>query len=91
MKAFMKRRIAVLVVGVLFILAVIPAFYPVEDDALRRDCPFCKAYGQLFTVLTSLSGFEYRLGWTRLSPSLDLVCCLPNALPSSPETRAPPA
>ncbi len=87
----MHKRIAFLFLTVLFIMALVPAFYPAEDEAPRRDCPFCSAYGQLLTALNTFFDFGHDLCWTRTSASLEIACNLPNSLPSSSETRAPPA
>ncbi len=87
----MQKRIALLFLAVLFILALIPAFYPAEDEAPRRDCPFCNAYGQLLTALNIFFDFRHEFCWSKTSTSLEIACQLPNALPSSSETRAPPA
>ena len=91
MKGITQKRIALLFVAVLFILALIPVFYPVEDETLRNDCPFCKAYNQLFAASNAFYEFDPNFCWIRTSSSLEISCNLPKALPSSTETRAPPA
>jgi hypothetical protein len=91
MKGMMQKRIALLIVGILFALALIPAFYPVEDDALLKDSTVCRAYGQIYTAVTDAFNFDCILGWTRNSSTLKTSWNLPNVLPSSAETRAPPA
>ncbi len=91
MKRISQKKIAFLVLAVLFVLSLVPAFYPAEDEAPRRDCPFCNAYGQLLTALNSFFDFGTDIGWSKTSASLEIACNLPNSLPSSSETRAPPA
>ncbi len=43
MKGITQKRIALLFVAMLFVLAVAPAFYPIEDDAGREDSFFSRA------------------------------------------------
>ncbi len=91
MKWTRQKRIALLFVAILFILALIPAFYPVEDEALSKDCAFCNAYDQLFTTSNAFYDFEHNLCWIKTPPSFVIPCNLPKPLPSTAETRAPPA
>jgi hypothetical protein len=90
MKGLMQKRIALLFVAILFVLALIPAFYPVEDDALPKDSAVYRAYGQVYTAVTDAFHFDCNLSWTRNSSTLDTSWNLPNVLPSSAEPRAPP-
>jgi hypothetical protein len=86
-----QKAIALFFVVVFFILALIPAFYPVEDDVLRPDCPFCKTYNQLFSVLTSPSAVDHEISWGKPFVDLGYSLILPQVLLSPSESRAPPA
>lgn len=90
-KGIMQKRIALLFVALVFILAVIPAFYPVEDEAVGKACPFCKAYGQLFSAFNTFSPIDLALSGVRTSSPLVIFSALPHPLASSAEPRAPPA
>jgi hypothetical protein len=87
----MQRRIALLFVAILLILAVVPAYYPVEDETLRKDCPFCNAYDQLFTATNVYYGIYHDFRRIETSVSPGIPCNLPKPLPSAAESRAPPA
>jgi hypothetical protein len=91
MRGTMQKRIALLVVAILFFLALIPAFYPVEDEVLSKGSSVYSAYNQLFTAFNSACEFDCHLGWTRNSSILGASWYLPSVLHSSTETRAPPA
>jgi hypothetical protein len=91
MKGMMQKRIALLVVVVLFFLALIPAFYPVEDEVLSKGSSAYSAYSQLYTAFNITCGFDCHLGWTRNFSTLDASWYLPSVHHSSTETRAPPA
>ncbi len=87
----MQKRIALLVIVILLFLALIPAFYPVEDEVLAKDSLVYRAYGQLFTIFGTAYHFDCNLGWTRTFSTLIALWILPNVLSSTAETRAPPA
>jgi len=91
MKGKMQKRIALLIVAILFFLALIPAFYPVEDEALSKGTSVYSAYSQLYTAFNIACDFDCRIGWTRNFSTLDASWHLPSVLHSSTETRAPPA
>ncbi len=90
MSKIMQKRIALLFVTILFIVAIIPAFYPVEDETLPKDSPIYRAYDQLYTSFNSADDFNCNVGWIRTSSKLDISWTLPNVLLSTAETRAPP-
>ncbi len=90
MKGMMQKRVALLIVVFLFFLALIPAFYPAEDEVPLKDSPVYSVYGHLYTAFNTAYNFDCHLGWTRSSSALDTSCDLPSVLPSSTETRAPP-
>ena len=91
MTGILQKRIALLFVAVLFLLALVPAYYPVDDETLRRDCPFCTAYDQLFTAANTYYALDHEVYQIETSLSLGTSCDLPKALPSAKESRAPPA
>jgi len=90
-KSVTQKRIALLFVALLFILAVIPAFYPVEDETGGANCPFCKAYGQLFTAFTAFSGIDLSVSGETTSSTLVIFSALPQPFVAAAEPRAPPA
>jgi hypothetical protein len=91
MKGILHKRIALLFVAILFILALIPAYYPPEDEALRNDGPFSRAYGLLFAAVCPVYFFDHNLCWVETSSPHKKIGILPKAHSSSSETRAPPA
>ncbi|HUK99902.1 MAG TPA: hypothetical protein VLX29_03515 [Nitrospirota bacterium] len=86
-----QKRIALLSVVIIFVLALIPAFYPVEDEVLPNDSSVYRAYGQLYTAYNIVHDFGCTLGWAKTSLKFDAFWTLPNVLPSSAENRAPPS
>ncbi|MDA8423993.1 MAG: hypothetical protein M0Z89_11730 [Nitrospiraceae bacterium] len=91
MKGIIQKRIALLFVAILFILALVPAYYPLEDEALRNDGSFSSVYGLLFAAVSPVYFFDHDLCWTETSPPQKNIGILPKVLFSSSETRAPPA
>lgn len=91
MKIILRKRAALLFISLLFVVALIPAFHWAVDDGLGEDCSVCRVYGQLFFVSSPFTSIDLSLFWTRISSSIEIACILPNALPSSSESRAPPA
>jgi hypothetical protein len=87
----MQKRIALLFVVVLLLLALVPAFYPLEDEGLAKDSVVYSVYGQLFAVLDTAYNFDCNLGWTRIFSTRINEWVLPHILSSTAETRAPPA
>jgi len=91
MKGSMQKTIALLSVAVILFIALMPAFYPVEDEGLLKDSLVYRAYSQLSTAFNIAYGFDCHLGWTRNFSTLDTSWYLPNVFHTSTETRAPPA
>ncbi len=91
MRIILRKRTALLFVSLLFVIALIPAFHWASDDGLGEDCPVCRAHAQLFSVDNVFASIDLSLFCVRISSSIDTTCSLPNALPSSSESRAPPA
>ena len=90
MKSSLNQRITFLLIASLFLLALIPAFCPMEDDSLRENGFFSKS-GQFFTAVIAFYDFGFNLCSQRTNSSLGTPCILPFPLPASRETRAPPA
>jgi len=91
MKESVQKTIALLFVAIILFLALMPAFYPVEDEGLLKDTSVYRAYSQLFTAFNIAYGLDCHLGWTRIFSTLDTSWHLPNVFHASSETRAPPA
>ncbi len=87
----LQKKIALLFVFLLFFLALVPAFYPVEDECLLKDSSVSRAYNQLYAAFSIPYGFDYHLGWIRRPPAFHTSWYLPNVFYPSTETRAPPA
>ncbi len=86
----MQKKIAILFVGIIFCLALIPALYPADYDAQLRDSSIYRAYNQLYTVFNMTLDLDHRLCWTKNSPTLKISLIFPNDLNASAENRAPP-
>jgi hypothetical protein len=91
MKGIIQKRIALLFVAILFVLALVPAYYPLEDEAQRNDGTFSSAYGLLFAAVNPVLFFDHDLCWIETLPPQKNISTLPKVLFSSSETRAPPA
>lgn len=87
----MQKRFALLFIVLIFVLALVPAYYPPNDEALRQNSPLCDIYSQPFTATGTFYDFNHNQGWTAISLSLVISYRLPQSIPSSTETRAPPA
>jgi hypothetical protein len=87
----MHKRITFFLIATFLLLALIPAFYPMEDEALRENGFFSKSYDQLFTAVITFYDFGFNLCSLTTASSLEIPCIFPNALPATSETRAPPA
>ena len=91
MKKNIRERIALLFLAVLFILALVPAYYPLEDVALQNDSLVSRAYGLLFAAISPVYSFDYEQCCVETSSPLKKIGALPTVLSFSTETRAPPA
>ncbi len=91
MKSILRKRASLLFVSLLFVVALIPAFHWAQDNGLGEDCPVCRAYSQLFSASSAVSTIDLGLFWTRITSLIEVACILPNDLPFSSESRAPPA
>jgi hypothetical protein len=91
MKIILRKRAALLFISLLFVIALIPAFHWAVDNGWGEDCSVCRAYGQLFSACCPFTNIDLGLFWIKISSSNDIACILPNALPFSSDSRAPPA
>ncbi len=91
MYGIIQKRIALFFVAVLFLLSLVPAYCPADDESLHKDCPFCNAYDQLFSATNAYYTFDHDLSQIETSVSPGTSCNLPKAFPSAKENRAPPA
>jgi hypothetical protein len=87
----MQKRLVVIFIAVLFIIAIVPALYQPADATPRKSSSYGDAYDQLFTAAYTPNDLNYRQSWIRVFNSFETSYNLPKALPSSAETRAPPA
>jgi len=87
----MKKRFALLLIVVIVFFTLVPAaYYPPDDEALRPASSLSDVSSQFFTATGTFGDFHLQ-GWTGLSLSWDIAYQLPQYVPSSPSTRAPPA
>ena len=91
MQGIMQKRIALFFVVLLFLLALVPAYYPAEDEALHGDSSFSKAYAQVFAAENTFYFLDHDFSLVETVPLPKTTGCLPIVLFSSSETRAPPA
>ena len=87
----MQKQLALLVIALIIVVTLIPAYYPPDDEALRQTTPFSDVSAQLFTVNSAFSGFDRHVGWAGVFLSLNIFCHLPQNVCSPSGTRAPPA
>jgi hypothetical protein len=86
-----KKRLALFFLALIFILTLVPAYYPPDDEALQQNSSLCDIYSQLFTATGTFCDFSHTPGWTGVSLSLDIFYYFSQYIPSSTATRAPPA
>ena len=91
MKGMPQKKIALLFVALLLFLALVPAFYPVEDECLLKDSPVFRAYSQLYAAVNAQYDFDCRPGWIIRSLAFHTSWYLPGVFCPATETRAPPA
>ncbi len=72
--------------AVFFILALISAYYPAEDQLVSKSFP-----GQPAIVIHPLSHIDLGLCLIRMSAPLEIPLSFPKEASTSTETRAPPA
>jgi hypothetical protein len=83
----MQNKRVLCFVAVFFILALISAVYPAEDQLLGKS----DSFGQPAVVIHPLSHVDLGLCLIRTSAPPDIFLSIPNNVASFAETRAPPA
>ena len=86
-----KKRLALFFLALIFILTLVPAYYPPDDEALRQNSSLCDIYSQLFTATGTFCDFNHPPGWTGVSLSLDIFYCFSEYLPAAHAPCGPPA
>jgi hypothetical protein len=87
----MQKRLALFFLALIFVLALVPAYYPPDDEALRQNSSLYDIYSHLFTVTALFSDFNDNQGWTGVTLSWVISYGPLRYIPSSTGTRAPPA
>ncbi len=87
----MQKRLVLLFIALLFILALVPAYYAPDDEALRQSSSLCDICSQPFTATGTFHDLNPARNWTGISLPWVVAYRLPLDLPSSGGTRAPPA
>jgi hypothetical protein len=88
----MKKRLSLVLLILIFTLALFPAYYPPNDEAFRQISTLTDIYSQLlFGATNPFYDFSHNLTWVRAYHSVAGPTSLHQNLPSSSETRAPPA
>jgi len=88
----MQKRLSLILLILIFTLALFPAYYPPDDDALRQSSMLTDIYNQLlFGVTNTFYEFSHDLTWVRAYHSAAGPTGLHQNITSSLETRAPPA
>jgi hypothetical protein len=87
----MHKRLVLLVITLIVVLALIPAHYPPDDEALRQPTSLSDLSPQLFTVTGTFPAFDHHQDWTGVLLSLEIYYCLPQNIVLPAATRAPPA
>jgi hypothetical protein len=86
----MQKRLALLSLSILLVLALVPAYYQMDDDALQGSSS-CDAFNLLFSAVTTTNGITHSPEWTYASFYLRSSGILLKDLPSTAGTRGPPA
>ncbi len=87
----MQRRRALFFLALVFVLVLVPAYYPPNDEALGQNASLCDIYCLLFTATGTFYDFNHNQEWTGVSLSWDISYRLLQKIPLSLGTRAPPA
>jgi hypothetical protein len=87
----MQKRIIMVLLAALFLIAFVPALGQPADAAYQKACPGCDTYDQLMALVNVSHDFDGLQFWFGATASLEIPYQLPIALPASADTRAPPA
>ncbi len=88
----MQKRLSLALLILIFSCALFPAYYAPDDEALRQSPTLTDIYSQLvFGITNPYYDFSHNLTWMRAHHAgVDPTGPHQN-IPSSLETRAPPA
>ena len=86
----MKKRLFIIFIALLFIIAFVPALEQPADASLIKANPIYDAYDQFVALTNTSHDFGDQHSWFRAFVSLELPYTLPSALPASSDPRAPP-
>ncbi len=86
------KRLSLTLLLLIFAVALFPAFCPPDDEALRQGPGLNDIYSHvLFGLTNTFHDVNHNLTWVRTyNTTAGPIGLLPN-IPSSLETRAPPA
>lgn len=87
----MQKNFALLLIAFIVFFEFVPAYYAPDDEALRQNSSLSDVYSQLFTSTGTFSDIIHTQAWTGVSLSWNISYILPQYVPSSSATRAPPA
>jgi hypothetical protein len=87
MKGSAQNRSVLSFLALFFILALISAFHPVENDIPGKNSPF----GQPAVAISPFSDINLSPFLIRAAAPLETPLNLPDGRPSAEQTRAPPA
>jgi hypothetical protein len=89
----MKKRLLIIFIAALFIIAFIPALELPADASLSlgKASPGCDAYDQHIALTNVPHAFDGQQLWVRAAAFLETSCKLPIMLLASADPRAPPA
>ncbi len=88
----MQKRLSLAILILIFTCALYPAYYPPDDEALRQSSTFTDIYGQLlFGLINPFCDFSHNLAWGRAYHAVAGPTEFHQNIPTSLETRAPPA
>ena len=88
----MQKRLSLVLLILICAPALFVAYYPPDDEALRQGSTLTDIYSQLLFGLTNpVYDFSHNLTWERAYHVAVRPTGLHPNIPSSLETRAPPA
>jgi hypothetical protein len=88
--ANMQKRLVFLFLAILLLLALVPAYYATDDDALQQNTSYYDVFGHSLSSAGVVHDVNHSPSWTGLSLSWDIFYHLPQHVPSKRGTRAPP-
>jgi hypothetical protein len=89
MRLNVKKHVAIIVAALLLTIVLVPAFC--QSDCDSQGPNYCDGYYQIFALASPFVHFEHDLKWVNTPYFSEVPEILPQVLPSSADTRAPPA